>query len=722
MHVDLGWRTGAERMVIMDRWNPMRVHITGGASAFEGSIVAEVGASNAKSMRVRKDFVATPGLTTTEDLAIVVPALESWRAGNDLWIKLSLTDRRGRRIQSLDFSTRGLRHALRMPAPLPPTMRVIVSAGDASVLAAGADWADPSQPTSARAASRGGAFDPWAEVVVADAGVEGLPSRVAGYDSASVVVLEGAAIDRLDNLQAASLRDWLFSGGRLVLVPGRPGRDLHRLGLAGLITMTHEAPPTASLMALGGYQRLALTDVARRIGWTTRPLSLGSADDAISVAPDILAEGPAGLGWAVVVGTDPHRLGTEVRPSAAWQDILRGPLADHLHRKEIDPNWDASWQVATGYVRLNPLLNALAVRLTNSRSFPFLNFLFMIVLLAVLLGPGDRWMLRRFGRLHCSWLTALTWIAVFSVAGYFGPRMIRGKGTQMMRVVVDDIVLTPSGTAVFAAPSRDGPEALSFRSGVLAIFSGYSGARAVEGISEISRWRPIEASNWWGGRSLDFLAVTLASGALPDPLPLRVWTFRTISDEGDGPLNLRTEVTREGSGAIVKVRGLPPGAVVSSAAMYTSDGWRILTMEPHESDIHQTDSSGTLLFKALEVSPAAPDHWEKPLPREYWSQPMHASPSFDPADALQLPGALRRSGPIRLAVQSGHWACVCLRIDGESADVAVPSAAAQPMTRIVRMLVPLEERWPTSDVPPAQPDVKSRTSPPRYLGPGASER
>jgi hypothetical protein len=79
-----------------------------------------------------------------------------------------------------------------------------------------------------------------------------------------VVVLAGAEIDRVPDGAANAIREWVRSGGRLVLIPGRPGRDLRGWVPAEWLSIV------AVEQGDGGENNLALSvspDAARAARW-----------------------------------------------------------------------------------------------------------------------------------------------------------------------------------------------------------------------------------------------------------------------------------------------------------------------------------------------------------------------------------------------------------------------------------------------------------------------
>ena len=99
----------------------------------------------------------------------------------------------------------------------------------------------------------------------------------------------------------------------------------------------------------------------------------------------------------------------------------------------------------------------------------------LLVVFALLLGPIDYLVLKRFDRLPLTWVTSCCWIFVFSVGAYYGVAAIRG-GRMTLRVVsvVDGI----EGSNHNWATSYSG------------LFAPYSADYKLDGLSD---------RQWWSG-------------------------------------------------------------------------------------------------------------------------------------------------------------------------------------------------------------------------------
>ena len=151
------------------------------------------------------------------------------------------------------------------------------------------------------------------------------------------------------------------------------------------------------------------------------------AGGAVSGRSGLLAEGPAGLGWAVVFGVEPRAV-PEVANSSNELLIFREAIGkvlsdfDGLQKEHIANRWwsgpmPMSVESSTAS---SAQAEAFGVVLDGIES-PTGAIMFVgiaMVLLALLVGPVDYFVLRRLRLSHRSWLTAFGWITLASAIAY----------------------------------------------------------------------------------------------------------------------------------------------------------------------------------------------------------------------------------------------------------------------------------------------------------------
>jgi hypothetical protein len=359
-----------------------------------------------------------------------------------------------------------------------------------------------------------------------------------------------------------------------------------------------------------------------------------------------------------------------------------------------------------------------------------------VLVLAFLVGPFDAIVLKRLRARHRSWLTALGWTALATIAGVVAPSVLRSGKTTLTRLVEADIVQHAEGTS--DSSTAEQPHASEvWRSGVTAIFAGSSGALplrpATTGTSAGNVGGGVtDGASWWRGVSpisesrLSFApfetrqaAISPVSPRANSPLPFRIgqWTFRALMDQSLSPVDgagaldwmesLRAELssgnTKYGSRPVVRVRGLPKTCVVEKAALQWPGSlapepsrevvWTVLRAEDAvESKEGITNATERSLVSVIIDPPsqiATPVH-----AADFVSIGLHSEngnrSDFWPGAALSLPGARDRSAAIDAKISSGAFACLYLYLREIPDDLAPPDLNTRLSTdAVIRLVFPV---------------------------------
>ena len=180
--------------------------------------------------------------------------------------------------------------------------------------------------------------------------------------------------------------------------------------------------------------------------------------------------------------------------------------------------------------------------------------IFLLLLLAVLVGPVDYLVLKRKGILPMTWVTSAFWIILFSFGAYHGVQTLRGGTLQMRHVSVVDAISNPDAfgevsdawttnySAIFA-PDSDDYELVDERKGQW--FSAISPAE-----------RQIYSHNNQGG-SKQIHCVQHDGSNKPYSLPINIWTMQCLINESPADqLPIRATFTRSGKDITVKIHNL----------------------------------------------------------------------------------------------------------------------------------------------------------------------
>ncbi len=493
---------------------------------------------------------------------------------------------------------------------------------------------------------------------------------------------------------------------------------------------------------------IRLTDVGRSAGWR-----LGLLRRDPSPAPEIgptsawtegsedeglMAQGPVGFGWVTVLGFDPRRASAQVSNRASvrvWAmvfglrdaDAAPGKAMTRVLRGAPPPlvsGWNPWGQTANSAMTL--ALDAVASAEAPGRS------VFLLVALAagmvpVLIGPVDYFVLRRMRRAHRSWLTALGWITLASVAAWGVPLVVRSSTTTVSRLSTVDVMMPPDAgsgaeplavstgvTGVFVAGSVQAtltglPARASVR-GVASEVVGYGGTSDTPPAGElpVAQISPglentDEGADPWGGYAPRPQASAAASGEEFGDRALatvwRLWTFRAVEDRAriHGAVGATIEPGADGKGVRVSVTGLEPGAEIRSAAVVTGGMWYELKVKGGHSDAGRTFESGLVIERATwEPRPVVKVEYGYP----YTEMKLGATLDATPGAALLLPGAYERGDQMDSFLGSGAWDAVYLHVVGLTPTVSLDTGSINREQAVYRIVIPHPPRSPVTESAP----------------------
>ncbi|MFZ4576587.1 MAG: hypothetical protein ACOYN0_19560, partial [Phycisphaerales bacterium] len=389
----------------------------------------------------------------------------------------------------------------------------------------------------------------------------GLPVHWQCLEAYSLVVATESGL-RAEQPQARSaLMEWVLAGGRLLIMLDPGGEGWRGLAHPDFPINAFEAAdattsvPEASIVQIANSGRktqielrarparvLKLTESGRREGWRASWPFEGASENE-----GCLVTGPYGFGMIGFLGVDPgdlpslagrfpgdaaNRLWRDVIQRTAWAGRLDGILT------EPSDNWwwyPASGSSSTARESLRRVLDDISI------VAPLGNGLFFVLaaamlLMAVMIGPGDAILLKKLRLRHRSWLTALGWIGVATTIAALAPSMVRTGNHAYTMMATDDVRMLPNGDAIVA------------RTGTLGIFGGRPGWLPLPTHAQGTAWRGVSPSNHHGSGFKTTVPIRMVSrefqslgcrgteviGRGPnDEKSIRVaqWTFRTLQSQ-----------------------------------------------------------------------------------------------------------------------------------------------------------------------------------------------
>ncbi len=413
------------------------------------------------------------------------------------------------------------------------------------------------------------------EVFAAHLPVTQAPWDWTGYAALDVLVLFDTDWSGLNPEQSLAIRQWVTKGGKMLVILGaNPMPQSHPL--RAWLPVAFDRP--GQIKPDWAYLADLSLDHTDKVEIDCHHLSPRHAQvhlDSTFMVDDtcVYAAAPVGFGRVAVLGFNPGQLGPRQRAIAGqfWLGRL-APLLTPVLDKNADP------QSATTFANLErglALIDNEEYKDKGHQGFYYqagfeqraanqvmghlytipelrplsLGWVILLLgLLAVLLGPVDYLFLKRRDKLPLTWLTMTGWIALFTVAAYYGVEALRGGELQVRAVTMIDA-------------SEDSPDA--WRTTYAGIFAPHSDDYRLDELDEKDWWSGISPSehNFYHRGSNSAIRNIFCSqydgSNLPFSLPINIWSMQTLIRENPLPrVPLRVDVARHGDNVAVTITNL----------------------------------------------------------------------------------------------------------------------------------------------------------------------
>ncbi len=649
--IDLTAEFGFQGQYVSGRWTPITVSITSGDRAIDGMLVVEFPQDKSQRARIMVPFATTPNrVTPIEVVAAIPPECPE--------VRFSIM-RPGRRPETWRYAAIPF-NAEQLPAGWPESTGKILSVGTNSarfvigrrVAPEGEDFSEELEPEDAPPVSTETDPSALAAAAIENASKAGeltsfqrsiqipdrLPRAWMAYDGIAAMIVNVNEATRVDPRAIQAVREWVLAGGHLVLIVGGAGEEWREWIPAGpggspvsvdavarvevsetRIDNVSEASRLAPAVTARAMQ---LTDVGREMGWRTS-WSLRDASRG-----GLLAEGPIGLGWVVVLGADPERMLAQVSVEGLdglWRLALEHAMsawtfaASPVQQQHVGfmLPWSRS-STATSHT-----LQRLAT-VPPAGYGAFVVICVAFVVLAALLGPVDALVLKAKRLSQISWITAFGWIGLASLLALAIPPLLRAGPTTVNRASCVDVL------AVTGSP-------IQFESACSGIFTGRRARLNVADMNDATWMRGVSAMDYdwqWGPRSTREARAALESiqGIGPSPsnvvpqISAGIWTFRTFMEERASASSITGRIVREGTQWRIEIQGLPPEGFVSDVVLRADGRW-------HSIPSNQASGGARVTWSASDESGQSnpPANWDganmAPTqqyigPQQYWTQPL----------------------------------------------------------------------------------------------------
>ncbi|MHC4517650.1 MAG: hypothetical protein ACYTAS_03600 [Planctomycetota bacterium] len=396
-----------------------------------------------------------------------------------------------------------------------------------------------------------------------------------GYVSLDALILYDPDWTLLRHEQVQAICEWVSNGGTLLLVLGRhplPGDS----PLAQTIPFHIGEPRQLEIPSEMLRQWRLDPDVRETV--TAWPLF--SKPDAVFLRRARAGEGGyvygvghVGFGRVAVMAFDPAELsqGQAAHSAGFWtthigwclrsqsngQDgrdsgrSVRAGLAGSRGRtiavvEEVDEDaergsqrprqYDNRYRISTAHSASNRIMEHL-YSLAEMRPLSIWWVILTLTLLALLLGPVDYMVLKRWDRLPYTWLTSTGWIALFTIGAYYGVQALRGGNMQLRAVsVLDDVADSNCAWATYYT----------------GLFSPRSADYQLEGLGADQWWSgvaPSQEEMWAHQRESAMRQIRCLQedgASLPVSVPINIWTVQSLLTEfplADVPFTAEVERT-----------------------------------------------------------------------------------------------------------------------------------------------------------------------------------
>ena len=561
------------------------------------------------------------------------------------------------------------------------------------------------------------------QIAVSTQPIEKLPDDWAFYDAVDLVILQDPQWSRMTAPAQLAMVQWIHRGGKLLIVPGSSNPLPNDHAIAAMLPfavdklVTREIdPPQVGMWDLAGSRdRLAIPsengramlahwDLSRAPASWQRQVFNNSGHDSGGV-PWVVT-GHVGLGRVSVVAFNPDTLfqaGTDASLPLWAQavnimgfDIAPGtPAQDddapyyHYDLTPFMPGDQAATNSVIGHLLAIPELRPLSIWWVVG----------LLSALALLLGPIDYLVLRKFDRLPWTWITSTAVIVLFSVGAWYGVQRIRGGTLQVRVVSVIDGVEAPG------APGQPAYASATYYGG---IFAPDSDNYALDATAQPER--ATAQTTWWSAispesnryryddYSLAGRQITCTqddSGNRITDLPVSIWSMQCLINETqDTAMPVLARVID-----LDRAEGLPSSRLSRVRVIVTNLADRAIVA----GDIRIAGGQGSVHALPIDkpIPPGGMEEFEGEMTRviqgrgsanwRYWADASYRVDNFSPTSAFYAAGTSERTEAIEKLMNQGA-AVVTVRYD----DAPLPFQVAKRSNDVAHIQMARLVVWPTA--------------------------
>ncbi len=705
--------------LVAERWNPLRLNFINGPEPIEGIVRLTFAQDQTQRAEIQVPIIARANARVSVTAMINPPGMLS-----EIDVTVLRENARPYTAKIESYSDGPLSMG-RIQAEASP--RIAVLPGSRS------NWAISTErvfPIPEAAGSQAGTPDAdWSRRsnVIRDATPTSatlrssdVPTSGMGLDGLWLLIVDADQAEVLDEPRLRAIREWVLTGGRLIVVADAPGENwmrwLPRDVASGIaIDQPRRAPTPGGVLGTmsGGEESVArgnesLPQRTIRLLGSSRAVSPWTTSLAVGGDGFLMASGPAGLGAVTLLGFDPARAPAVV--DAAASDRLWKHAAGSIIDRQAPADHDRSWAMSstsTEQAFLRDTIERIS-RVPEVGAAPFVAVGVIFVGLIIMLGPVDYLLLGRLKRRQWSLATAALWITIAGAVATIVPSLlIRTDQTLSDRAEFIDAIL----------PGGDAP-GLGVRSGITAVFSNASQRAGVENYPAGAWVHGVSPGLFYGNSSMLTPAATFTQRlgvvgtavpawgiAMPEPatgenprtdsdrpgvLParaftqLRQWSLRCFVDRGVVPAP-RGSIVREGEYLVARLSGFPAGTRFAGATIFVDGRVAGIASAPDQVLI---DDRGNATMKFPAPAPSTPRIDRRDIGLALNSEGLGVTSAT--------------SWALERYAETPGWALVRLIAETMPADDATPSILRGANARVVReyrLAIPIGVNVPRGDQP-----------------------
>lgn len=473
-----------------DRYSVLRMQLSSGDRPWSGILSVRTGHDGTQDAITSVRFSTTPGVLTPVEIPVLLPMY---------WSSLEFSARGDGRPIKVELRSYGSDSDVISPPSMPLYGgSSVLCVGETSALAVLSrldpltggvtdQVALPAKPTPVTKTPTG-TETPVDEVHPSiQIATDGLPVHVEALDQFEAVLISERSLLNQSRASRETLGRWVLNGGKLLISMESAGAApialfpefepflLDRILIHEETSVTAHASLSTVARGISESQPELIPTTSRTMEVTPTGATSGwtlpwTTDDGRG----ILARGPVGFGIVGFLCVDPKSLvstsatGGDIARRLLWEDALRVVSnRDNLGRASSLNDESSRRYLYAASVGPSPTTeDALKYGLEQLPTVESLGFgilagiVGMMMLLGLLIGPGDMWILKKIGQRHRSWMTACGWIGLASLIAAILPLIFRdGKHGYSMLVAHDIIQLDEHQTFVA-------------RTGLIGIFGG----------------------------------------------------------------------------------------------------------------------------------------------------------------------------------------------------------------------------------------------------------